>query len=267
MKNVFKASKSILVMLVLVATYSCSDDGENNIVKEIGVTEVDTVLEMGTITGLTDNILTNVFTANSLGQKSGSTNKTDDCYQIEQTDTGYTATFNNCNLNGTENINGTLNFTYAVDNSSLVYTATYIDFYVGEIKINGTKSFVTNYTLEDEGSYVITITSDISVVLEDGSNISETGTKTLTITQGVSLDTSTVAITGDWIITVDADVYSLKVQEELVSNFGCEYITAGILKIGKNGLSVNVDYGDGTCDAIATIIYPNGVEEEISLDD
>lgn len=39
------------------------------------------------------------------------------------------------------------------------------------------------------------------------------------------------------------------------------------MTVAKNGLSISVDFGDDTCDDIATVIYPNGKVEEISLRD
>jgi hypothetical protein len=37
------------------------------------------------------------------------------------------------------------------------------------------------------------------------------------------------------------------------------------MTIDKNGLTIGVNFGDGTCDDIALVTYPNGVEEEITL--
>jgi hypothetical protein len=37
--------------------------------------------------------------------------------------------------------------------------------------------------------------------------------------------------------------------------------------VNKNGLEVTVDFGDGTCDALVTISYPNGATEEVTLED
>ena len=39
------------------------------------------------------------------------------------------------------------------------------------------------------------------------------------------------------------------------------------MELSKNGLEVNVDFGDGTCDDIALLVYPDGTTEEISLKD
>ena len=37
------------------------------------------------------------------------------------------------------------------------------------------------------------------------------------------------------------------------------------MSLNKNGLNVTVDFGDGTCDDLATLTYPDGTMEEISL--
>jgi hypothetical protein len=57
------------------------------------------------------------------------------------------------------------------------------------------------------------------------------------------------------------------VNSALVCNFACSYLNIGSMTVAKNGLSISVDFGDDTCDDIATVIYPNGKVEEISLRD
>ncbi|MEP2278220.1 hypothetical protein [Maribacter sp.] len=53
----------------------------------------------------------------------------------------------------------------------------------------------------------------------------------------------------------------------MTSEVTCSYVSSGDMDVSKNGLSVNVDFGDTTCDNVALLTYPNGVEEEITLED
>ena len=191
----------------------------------------------------------------------GTTQKSNECYTAEYTDTGFTATFNNCALNGSENINGTLTVIYGTDANTTTYTATFSDFFVGTIKVNGTRTFTLNSGQMDE-AISFTITSDISVEYDDGKTISENGTKTFEFVFEDGMDTLW-NLSGSWTVMVDGDTYT--VSGDVSKNLICEYWTMGSMKIGKNGLQVDVDFGDGTCDDKATVTYPNGATEEIAL--
>ncbi len=53
--------------------------------------------------------------------------------------------------------------------------------------------------------------------------------------------------------------YTKVVTSPLIKTTGCDYITAGVIEYYKNNeLIATVDYGDGTCDDIATKTWPGG---------
>ena len=186
------------------------------------------------------------------------------CYAAEYTETGFVATFNNCVLNGTENVNGTVTVTYEVGEEASSFTASYEDFYVGNIKINGTRTFEISMG-SAQNSVSFTVVSDMSVEIEDGSVISENGTKTFGITFGDTLESTVFSLSGTWTVVADGNTYAVETLEDLEGNASCEYMTTGTMTVSKNGLTVTVDFGNGDCDDVATIIYPNGATEEISL--
>ncbi|WP_343486291.1 hypothetical protein [Allomuricauda sp. d1] len=255
MNNVFKYAFLFGAALFIV---SCSDDAEDNgmIETELSQAEVNTLLETEDIASSVDTALAELFNDN------GSTAKTakNDCYSAEYTDTGFTATFNNCVLNGTDNINGTLVVTYGANENTAEFTATYTDFFVGDIKINGTRTFVI--TSSNEESVAFTVNSTISVEFADGSTISENGTKTFAIVFEEGQDTLW-NLSGSWTIQKDGNTYS--VSGDISKQFTCAYWSSGSMTVNKNGLEVDVDFGDGTCDDKATLTYPNGASEEIDL--
>jgi hypothetical protein len=187
-----------------------------------------------------------------------------DCYAAEYTDTGFTVVFENCVLNGTDNVNGTLSVTYAAENESATFTANYTGFFVGDIELNGTRGYSFNAN-EGQGSYSFSVTSEMTATLADGSEISENGTKTLEFTFGDTIESSTFAIEGNWTVQADGNTYSVEVKSALEGNFGCGYLSSGTMDVNKNGLEVSVDFGDGSCDDIVTVIYPNGATEDISI--
>ncbi|MFS4455433.1 hypothetical protein [Maribacter sp. 2304DJ31-5] len=252
-----------MVAIVPMITFSCSDDQELSQNEILTQTEVRTILETDDVSGVADTVLSELYMGNTA---SGKSTKSNDCYTAEYSDTGYTVTFNNCVLNGTEDVNGTLTVTYNIENESASFTATFVDFYVGTIKINDTRTYSVSGN-SDENSISFSVVSDMVFIMEDESTISENGTKTFGVAVGDSLESITFSIDGNWTLIIGADTYKINVTDTLEGNLGCAYLTTGSMTVDKNGLNVIVDFGDGTCDTVGTLTYPNGVEEEISLKD
>lgn len=246
---------------VLVLLHGCSEDanplGDG---QELTQTELKTILETDDVTSAVDNVLAELYSNNAAGKIA---QKANDCYTVEYSQSGFVATFNNCELNGTENINGTLTVAYQTEGESIAYTAVYSDFYIGTIKVNGTRTFVLSGDAE-QGTIAFTVTSELSVEMEDESVVTENGTKTFSFTFD-NLQNSIFSISGNWTITADGNTYSVETIDDLQGGLDCEYITSGSMSVAKNGLEVIVDFGDGECDAAATVTYPDGTVENIEL--
>ncbi|APQ18977.1 hypothetical protein [Maribacter hydrothermalis] len=260
MKNLISFfKKSLLLVSTLLLVISCSDDDTTKEEVSLTQTELKAMLETDDITGGIDLALYDLYT------NTGSSGKTmsNECYSAVYSDTGYVATFNNCVLNGTENVNGTLSVTYNQQGETGSFTASYVDFYVGEIKINGSRSF-TFSTNSNDSSITFQVTSEMTVEKEDGSIISDNGTKSTTIAFG---NTTSYSISGSWTVVFEGNTYNVTVNNPLTSEVTCNYVSSGDMDVSKNGLSVNVDFGDSTCDNVAIMTYPNGVKEEIVLKD
>ncbi|WP_291963491.1 hypothetical protein [Maribacter sp.] len=260
MKNLtFKFVKGLFLSGVLLIAYSCSEDDSTIEEVDFSQAELKAVLETDDITGGIDLALFELSSNNS------STGKTlsYECYSAVYTDTGYIATFNNCVLNGTDNVNGTLAVTYNLQGETSSFTASYVDFYVGETKINGTRAFSFN-TSSSDNAITFEVTSEMTVEMEDGAIISDSGTKFTTISFN---ETATYSVEGSWTVIFEGNTYNVTVKDPLTSEITCTYVSSGDMDVSKNGLSVNVNFGDGTCDDTATLTYPNGVAEEISLED
>jgi hypothetical protein len=72
--------------------------------------------------------------------------------------------------------------------------------------------------------------------------------------------------TGYGSITVDDSIiYSRSITKALLIDKSCKYnILSGTILLFKKGNTVTIDYGDGSCDSVATITT-EGSTEEISL--
>ena len=257
--------RNLMVYGVLAALLltGCSQDADTDPIpadQQISQTEFSAVMNSDTWTGAADEALAELF--QSSGSPTGKS-AANDCYSAEYTETGFTATFNNCVLNGTDNINGTVVVTYTTGSESTSFTAVYDNFYVGTVAISGTRSY--SVSTGGESTLILDVDSDMSVTLADGSSWSESGSRTFTFTFGGSLETTTYAIEGGWTLISEGNTYQATVTSALSGNFQCGYLTSGTLVLNKNGLSVSVDFGNGACDDTVVITYPNGQQEERSL--
>ncbi len=264
MKKLHDVCKGMAFLAVATSLMlSCSTDSDSNQGDKtpLSQAELHTILQTDDVSGSVDMVMAELYSNDSSTGKIAS-----ECYEVVNTDKGFTATFNNCVLNTTDNVNGTLNVVYETGSQQAVFTATFSDFYIGDIKVNGSRTYSIGAGAA-QSSVEFTVVSDIELVLADESVIEEVGTKTLAFTFGETLETSTLAITGNWTIEMDGNTYVLEVDEDLVGTFGCDNLVSGLLYVGKNGLGVTVDFGDGSCDNLATIIYPDDTHEEITLGD
>ena len=264
MKKLLEFSKPLffLFMIGLLVT-ACSEDQENPINgAELSQTELRTIMETDAVSASVDSILADLYASNN----SQSGRNAPECYEVTYSESGFTAVFNNCVLNGTDNANGTVTVVYSTEPGTASFTATYVDFYVGDVKLNGTRTF-TIIGDQNQSSISFSVTSDMTAEFANGSVISENGSREFTFTFGDSLETSTYSISGSWELQVDQDEYAVNITTALQGNLSCGYLTTGTMDVNKNGLEVTVDFGDGTCDNIATIIYPNGATEDVTLGD
>ena len=259
--------KTLLLSGLLLIAFSCSKDLEDaklDVDQKVSKTEVKTILETDEFSSAADGVITEIFQDG----ESAKSAKNEDCYATEFSDTGFTVNFDNCAVEeGGEKLSGMLTVTYKIGEESTAFTATYNNLSVDGIVINGTRSFTMDTNSENE-NVSFTIVSEMSVKLADGSVIEEAGTKTFTILFDFeNFANSALTIDGNWTVKADGNTYTVNVSSELVANFGCEYVGKGVMALAKNGLEVVIDFGDGTCDDMANMTYPDGTIEEISLKD
>lgn len=108
----------------------------------------------------------------------------------------------------------------------------------------------------------------------NGSSVTATriGTRYIEWVEGVGSGTwidNVYHIWGDWETTLSTGFMRtglVNPTSPLVRGLAlCDYIVAGVMQITQENLSGTLDFGDGTCDAIA-ILTVNGIEFTINLD-
>ena len=111
--------------------------------------------------------------------------------------------------------------------------------------------------------------ADFSAQWPDGSTASFTGNRTREWIEGYGSGfwgDNVFLITGQGTWTGPAgNVLVKQVIEPLRRELACRFIVSGVLEISRNDLTASLDFGDGRCDAVGILTYPNGESEEIFL--
>lgn len=245
-----------------LAITSCSTD-QNNLpevaVVELKGSEVVDIIENNNLTGSIDSVISQAFlTTPSNGAKN------DDCYAVERTDSGMIITFDDCTLENDVNVNGIVTLATVSGTDRVTFTATYKDVEINNAKVTGVRTFIfTGNDIRTLGAYAVT--SNMTITLEDGTQVTEKGTRNFGIRFGETLSDLAVTVTGGWDVTSGTDSYAVIITEALETTASCNYIIAGEMTITKQEEVYSVNFGEGVCDDKATVTKPDGTEEEISL--
>lgn len=144
---------------------------------------------------------------------------------------------------------------------------TFEDFTINDNAVSGTKTITYN------GAKQFTCTLvDGNIITKDGDVIIRESTKTKILVEGSETEDRsddvyhvTGTITGE---TSDGMSYSKVIDDEnpLVISRDCFWISQGMVTTTIGDEVTTVDFGDGTCDDIATRTDADGVEEEFTMD-
>ncbi|MEX0273115.1 MAG: hypothetical protein AB3N16_01925 [Flavobacteriaceae bacterium] len=111
--------------------------------------------------------------------------------------------------------------------------------------------------------------ADFSAEWPDGTTASFTGSRTREWIQGygtgfwgdnVFLITGKATYTGK-----EGNVHVREIIEPLRREMACRFIVGGIVEISRNDATASLDFGDGSCDSVGTLTYPDGTSEEVFL--
>lgn len=252
----------MLTGAIALVTFSCSKDDEDSIKQETEVskTEVKTILETDEVSSAADDLVRELFE----NKESGKSAKDNSCYEATYTDTGFSIAFDNCSPEDNGEIyDGSLSVIYGKEGESFAYSIDFDNLKVGGIGLDGSRSFA--FDTEQENSVVFEVTSDMTLTMPEDNVISEKGSKTFAIIFGEEFGQGKLTLDGDWTLKTDGNTYSIAIPNLLETDFGCEYISKGVMELNKNGLEVSIDFGDGSCDDMAELAYPDGTRENFSL--
>lgn len=141
-------------------------------------------------------------------------------------------------------------------------------FFIENAQISGTKT-VTNTGLNSSGQPVFTVSVNETVAYPNGTTATYQSERIRSMTEGYG--TSTFA-DNVWTISGTASgvnrngkAYTSAITTPLVKKALCPWISAGVIELEIEGLTRQLDFGDGTCDRDAILTLANGTEKEIQI--
>lgn len=281
-----KTFKSLFFVLTL-GFVACQNDtvapalsGEQAVANEVAIEETESVLD--NISMYSESAFGVDFSTSTTGKDSGLkgedshnhgrsgffSNCTDITVEVNGDMVTATITFTgDCTDYNGNVITGTITKTWSVTDTSKERTITVDNLTINGYVVNGTKTYT--YTASNaNGNPEMTGSVDISVETDAGT-ITKVGTKTVEITAGGDTDScfdDEKTITGSFVYTdASGATFSVDITTPLVKPAECLYIASGIKEYTTAEGTTVLDYGDGTCDNMATKTTPDGTVTTVEL--
>lgn len=164
---------------------------------------------------------------------------------------------------------GKLEIVYEIIDGGYKKSLAFSGFSIDGVDVEGSANF-TILLRNNAGNFHVTTDANLFIKLEDGTRISREGNLNLEKVEGsdtpITLQDDIYKITGSWkSIGKDGFIRTVMIEDGLVTKFGCEFITKGIMKIVKGTNEYSLDFGDGTCDNKVSFTDGNGTTTELSI--
>jgi hypothetical protein len=281
-KNLVLNLSVSFIMVIFLSLTGCQDNSgiedmdvqqldENTAVEQ---TEIDDVSEG--INGLIDDAYTFAETPEANKDTAGKDSEAymPDCVTITKVITGNTKKVTldfgeGCTTRNDNTVSGKIimDYTFAFTGQSITINYSFEDFYFNGKKIEGTVNKI-RVRVNDNGNPQATITKNIKIIWEDDSFVTVQGERIREWIKGFGnriWSDNVFLITGNWTITNKAGVVrQATVTEPLRREMACRFLVSGVIEITKDGSKLTLDYGDGTCDDLATVNI-NGTVKEIHI--
>ncbi len=281
MKKIFSITFLLALFVVACDKEGTTEGNLNNaeassIDAEVTIEETEEVLDnIALYSESTFNISTskNSTTAkDDEPDRNGSSGFFKDCVDItvEATETTITTTIvftGECEDKNGNVITGTITKVRELTDVTKTKTVTFTDVTINGRVVNGTKQYA--YTKENSnGNPQMTGSVDITIETEEGT-VSKVGNRTVEITAGGDTNfwlDDEKTITGACTYTnASGNTFSVEITTALVKPAQCKYIASGVKTYTREEGTTTLDYGDGTCDNVATKTAPDGTVTEVTL--
>ncbi|MCW5921352.1 MAG: hypothetical protein KIS77_03345 [Saprospiraceae bacterium] len=141
-------------------------------------------------------------------------------------------------------------------------TKTFENFYVDDVKVEGTKSW-TNNGKDANGLWSFTKqATNMVLTYSDGTTTTWNHQHTSTLAQGGNTPThldnvwSTTGSTSG--VNRNGVVFSSTITQPLIKKATCRWVSEGVIQFTRDDKNSTLDFGNGTCDRFATLTTSNG---------
>ncbi|CAL2078612.1 hypothetical protein [Tenacibaculum sp. 190524A02b] len=192
---------------------------------------------------------------------------------IEETTTGKIVTLDfgdGCESKRGRVLTGKIIIEYVRTGDGFSKTVTFENFTAAGNSVEGTKS-ISKVKENASGNPEKTHMVDITITLTTGEVITKKGQKVKEKIEGADTDTrgdDVYSISGNWeSVNKEGKIKKAVITTNLRREYACKYIVSGVIELTKDASTYTLDFGDGTCDNLATLTDASGNSKEITLRD
>ncbi|WP_103866611.1 hypothetical protein [Aquimarina sp. I32.4] len=260
---------------------SCNSDDDKTSIPSTPVTTSKQYKNIEAANTKINTIVENVFNTESTIKLHGNpANKMSNCMTItseitEQNQVVVIDFGTNCEVSNGEIISGKIRMSFAVEldtESKIEINYSLENVIYNDITVSGNATTIFSIQNDTTGATRFTTNSDFSFAW--GNEISATSTTNF-VTESVfetnNPDTPTDLIfytvtTGTSVTEFsNGDRYAAEITTPIRNESACQYTVSGVIVTTENTATVTLDYGDGTCDNIATQTDSDGNQTTIEL--
>ena len=174
-----------------------------------------------------------------------------------------------CEING-KTYKGVILMTYTrnMQEHEMLITKSFVDFYINEKNIEGSKTILRARFNENENMQ-FTKTLDLTITWPNGNSASHTGVKVKEWVEGHGSGVwsdNVFEITGNWTTTfINGNSHSSTIVTPLRREVICYYFVSGSMNVVRTNFSGVFDYGNVSCDNMATFTFADGTVVDITL--
>ncbi|MDH3699355.1 MAG: hypothetical protein OEQ81_11870 [Flavobacteriaceae bacterium] len=280
MKRVFRKLNVAAILIAAVLVSSCNKDASDEVIvdqENFDVQELKASDEAELITEEVLNVGEDVYAADELSfsNKGYTSDFLPDCVTITTviTSTSKEKTIDfgdGCELPNGNVLSGIIYLSYLKDTDVPMNTLSMSleNFTFNGVSVEGSAS-VDRVRSNENGNPQSDASASFNAVWPDGSTASFTGNRTREWIEGygsgfwgdnVFLISGSATYTGPL-----GNVFMKETITPLRRELACRFIVSGVLEISRNDATVSLDFGDGSCDAVGILTYPDGSTKEIFL--
>ncbi|MBI5916825.1 MAG: hypothetical protein HY842_15730 [Bacteroidetes bacterium] len=159
--------------------------------------------------------------------------------------------------------------TDTITNDGAVRTATFVDFYVDDAHLEGTRTLINEGTDANGNRTFSRTVVGGKITFPNGEVATWEANHVMTQVEGgntAALIDNVWEITGGATgVTRNGKAFTTEIVTPLVKKRACPWTVSGTKTLTVDTKTVTIDYGNGICDRKATVTLPNGTVKEILI--